>query len=166
MKDIHWLQSAHRGQLMVREYDYNRQLAAGIILSVDNVGYDDDYVLDGCCSAVRTVSELMIKQGASVSFYTNSRLKRLEEKSVWSCTATAGHMGGLLEGLGRVSYYAVVPVEKLLEYALRESHYDSVFFIILPSGDKRGESVVDRMRKQTGRELVVCYAGPAVEVPV
>ena len=166
MKDIHWLQSAHRGQLMVREFDYNRQLSACIILSVDNIGYSDDNILDRCCSTARTVCELIVGQGASVSFYTNSRLKRAEGIPVWSCSATAGHMGGLLEGLGRVSNYAGVSIEKLLEYALRESDFDSAFIVILPTGDKRGGDAADRLKKQTGRELVVCYAGPAEEAQV
>jgi len=166
MKDIHWPQSAHRGQLMVREFDYNRQLSACVILSVDSIGYNDGNVLDRCCSTARTVCELMIEQGASVSFFTNSRLKRARGKPVWSCNITAGHMGGLLEGLGRVSNYASLSLEKLLEYAVRESDYDSAFIIILPAGDKRGEDAADRLKRQTGRELMVCYAGSVSEVPI
>jgi len=166
MKDIHWLQSAHRGQLMVREYDYNRQLSACIILSTDSISYGDDDVLDRCCSTVRTVCELMIEQGASVSFFTNARLKRVAGKPVWSCNAGAGNMGGLLEGLGRITYYAVAPVDKLLEYALRESDYDSAFILILPAGDRRGEEAADRLTKQTGRELAIYYASPVVSEPI
>lgn len=155
MKEIHWLQSAHRGELMVREFDYNRQLSACVILGVDAVSPADTEGLDECCSTARTICELLAETGASVNFFTNSLLIRRSGREVWKCDVSSGSTGELLEGLGRVSYNACCSLESLLEYALRKNEYDAVFIVILPAGDNRGEEAIARLRNRTGQEALL-----------
>jgi len=155
MKEIHWPKSAHRGELMVREFEYNRQLTACVVMSVDGLSALDDEELDRCCAAARTICETLVKKGVSVSFFTNSRLKRKDERGVWKCEVSLGHAGGLLEGLGRVSSYACCPVDKLLESAHHQSTLDAAFVVIVPACESRGEEAANRLRHRTGREVLL-----------
>jgi len=155
MKEIHWLQSAHRGMLMVREFDYNRQLSASVILSVDGLSLLDTSGLDMCCFAARTACETLAEAGVPVSFFTNARLSRLEAKDVWRCEVSAGRTGALLEGLGRVTGYSCSPLDKLLDYAMRESDFNAAFIIILPAIDNAGAETVVRLRSTSGREILL-----------
>ena len=155
MRDIHWLQSAHKGELMVREFDYTRQLSACVLLGIDGAGLPDDDELDKCCAVARSVCETLVERGVAVDFFTNALLKRRSGREVWRSKAAPGHTGGLLEGLGRVSSYACCSLERLLEYALRESEFDAAFILILPAGEKRSGELVNRMRNNTNQEVLL-----------
>jgi hypothetical protein len=154
MKEIHWPQSAHRGQFMVREFEYNRQLSACVVLSVEGTGYVDNEELDRCCEVTRTICETLVEKGVFVKFFTNSRLWRKEVKGVWKCEVTGGQTGGLLEALGRATNYTCCPLEELLEFARHDSSHDTAYILILPSNDKNGEEAADRLRKNTGQEVL------------
>ena len=155
MKDIHWLQSARRGELMVREFEYNRQLSVNVILSVEGIDILDDKLLDKCCAAARTICEFLIEKGVPVSFFTNALLLRKERKAAWRCDASAGRTGGLLEGLGRISTRACSSLERLLEYAVHENDSDASFIVILPESGKNEDEPIERLRKATGQEVMV-----------
>jgi len=159
MKEIHWLQSAHRSELMVREFDYNRQLSVCVILSVEGIDPWGEQEIDECCAIARTVCETLVSAGAAVNFFTNALLRRKEDKEYWKCEVSSGSTGALLEGLGRASSYGCGPLERLLIYALRENDYDAAFILILPSGEKRGEEAANRLRSSTGQEVLVINAG-------
>jgi hypothetical protein len=158
MKEIHWLQSAHRGELMVKEFDYNRQLSVSVLLSVEGCDPWNEDAMDECCAVARAVCETLVGTGVSINFFTNARLKRKAVEDVWKCEVSTGHTGALLEGLGRASSYACGTLEKLLEYALRESNFDAAFVVILPEGERRGESAANRLRSSTGQEVLVIKA--------
>lgn len=155
MKEIHWLQSAHRGEIMVREYDYTRQLSACVILSVDGIGLNDEEELDGCCAVARTICETLAETGVSVDFFTNARLKRVSDEEVWKCEVSAGRTGSLLEGLGRVLCYSRCSLWNLLEFAHQESDFDAAFIIILPASEKHGREAMERLRGSSGREVML-----------
>ena len=155
MKEIHWLQSARRNELMVREFDYTRQLSACVILAVDEINQKDEDCLDECCSAARSVCESFVASGVSVSFFTNSILMRISEKGLWKCEASPGSTSTLLEGLGRVTSSSRGGLYALLEYALLNSDYDAAFVIILPAGDARGDEAINFIRKKSGREALL-----------
>ena len=140
---------------MVREYDHTRQLSACVLLSVDGISINDENILDDCCSAARTVCETLVDSGASVSFFTNARLKRSYDDEVWRCEASAGRTSGLLEGLGHLLCFSRSPLSKLLEYAHRESEFDSAFIVILPAAENGGGEAIGRLRAATGREVLL-----------
>ena len=159
MKEIHWLQSARRSELMVREFDYTRQLSASVILGVDEIEVKDEEGLDLCCSAVRSVCEKLADAGVSVSFFTNSRLMRIHGKEFWKCDVSAGHTGTLLEGLGRVTCYSKGTLNALLEFAMLNSDYDAAFVVVLPANDSRGAEAVNILRSKSGRETLLIQMG-------
>ena len=155
MKEIHWSQSAHRGELMVREFDYNRQLSVSVILSVYGIDPKDENEVDECCVAARAVCETMIKTGITVKFFSNARLQRKSVIGNWKCEVSAGRMETLLESLGRASCVACGSFEKLLEYAMLESEFEDAFIIILPPGNKQGTEAIDRLRRLNGQEVMI-----------
>ena len=158
MKEMHWLQSAHRGQLMVREFDYNRQHSVSLLLSVEGIDPWKDDEMDGCCATARTICETLLASGAIVSFFTNARLRRRDEKEIWKCEVSSGYTGRFLEGLGRAASHACGTLEGLLAFALRESSHDSAFVVVLPAKDHRGDEAARRLRAGTGQEVLVISA--------
>jgi hypothetical protein len=154
MKEIHWLQSAKRGGLMVREFEYSRQPSTCVVLNVEGVG-SEEADMDKLCSVTRSVCQALIDTGASVSFYANAQLKRKERRDVWKCEASQLHMGTLLEGLGRATSNASAKAEKLFQLALRGSDPDAAFIVVLPANDISGAQLVQTLRQKTGREFLI-----------
>jgi hypothetical protein len=154
MKEIHWLQSARRGDLMVREFEYSRQPAACVVLNVEGVG-SEDADMDKLCSVTRAVCQALVNTGASVSFYTNSWLRRKGRCDVWKCEASPLYMGMLLEGLGRATSSAAVTADRLMQQALRESDPDAAFIVVMSAKDISGAQLVEVLRRKTGREFLL-----------
>jgi len=155
MKEIHWTKSAQRNELVVREFDYNRQISVSVILNVEGINLHDEEGLDECCAIARTVCESLVGTGATIRFFTNSLLKRKSNRTVWQCRVSSGHTGELLEGLGRVTAYFNNPLDKLLDFSLRESDFDSAFIVIMHPDDIRGNDAIHRLRSNTGGEALL-----------
>ena len=154
MKQIHWLQSASRGSLMVREYEYSRQPSACVILNVDEIGQEDSD-MDRLCSLTRSVCRELLDIGAVLDFYTNSMLKRREKRDVWKCEASPGHISTLLDGLARATYETSVTSERLLRQALRDSDPDTSFIVVMSENNTSGAQLVESLRQMSGREFLV-----------
>ncbi|NMA24248.1 MAG: DUF58 domain-containing protein [Clostridiales bacterium] len=154
MKEIHWPQTAKRGCLMVREFEYSRQPSACVILNVEGAGPEESD-MDKLCSVTRAVCQALINTGASVSFFTNAQLKRKERWGVWKCEASPLYMGMLLEGLGRATSTAAATADRLLRQALRESDPDAAFIAVMPEYDTSGTQLIETLRQKTGREILL-----------
>ena len=154
MRDIHWLQSARRGDLMVREFEYNRQPSTCVILDVNGVGSSEDD-LDSLCSVTRSVCQALVNKGSAVSFYTNSRLKRRERREVWKCEASPLYMTALLEGLGRATSVAVASTDSLMQRAIRDSDPDAAFIIVSSANNADSAQLFEGQRHNTGREFLM-----------
>jgi len=158
MKEIHWLQSAHRGGLMVKEFDFNRQLSVCVLLSVEGVEPFWEERLDESCSLARVVCEVMVEAGANVSFCSNARLKGKKSEKQWKFEVTHGTAPNLLEGLGRVTSLNCGTLEGLLDFALRKNRTDTAYIVILPEKDARREYAEMRLRANTNQEVLVLLA--------
>lgn len=101
MKTISWTQSARRSQLMVREFDFTRDMSCTVLLVADGMMPTQVDRLDHCCSIVRTVCQEMTDRGVNVDFYTNSPIEGFGSKksSLWKCTSTSKNQQDLLRGL-------------------------------------------------------------------
>ena len=163
MKDIHWLQSARHAELMVREFEYNRQMSVNVILSVEGINISDDEGLDKCCAAARAICEELVKKSVPVNFFTNSLLQHKGSKGIWKCEVSSVLTGGLLEGLGRVSSHACSTMEKLLEYAIRDNDSAASFIVIVHESGKHCEESIDRLRRATGQEVMLVRIGNHTE---
>jgi len=166
MKEIHWLKSAGRGELVVREFDYNRQISVSVILNVEGHNFNDKEGLDECCGIARTVCETLVEKGAVIKFFTNSVLTGKGNRSAWKCIASSGNTGELLEALGRVTAYFYNSMEKLLDYTVRESDFDSAFILIMPAEDMRGKAAIHRLRSSNSGEALLLQGTRASEESV
>jgi len=158
MKEIHWLQTAHRGEIIVREFDYNRQLSISVLMSVEGLKPWKHEGIDGCCAVAWSVCENLMAAGAVVNFFTNAHLRRKERNLIWQCQVSDGNTGSFLEGLGRASSHASISLSDLLIYALRDSAFDSAFIVILPEGDARSEEAANMLRSGTRQEVMIIHA--------
>jgi hypothetical protein len=155
-KEIHWLQSARRAELMVRELDYNRQLSACVIMGTDEINFTEEKKLDEICVVARNVCETLVKTGVAVVFFTNAMVMRpVRKHTCWRCEVSASRTGELLEGLGRTVGHVIATLESLLDRACRESDQDTAFIVILPEGGARSEEAVERLRHKTGRDIMI-----------
>ena len=155
MKDIHWLQSARRGELMVREYEYNRQLSVNVILCVSGISPLDEKSLDDACAVTRTICEALLGKGIPLSFFTNALLQHSGKRDIWNIEVAVGHITGLLEGLGRVMNYSCSSVDNLLEFARRKNDTDAAFIVVFPKLETRDEDAVNQLRRVTGQDVLV-----------
>jgi len=155
MKEIHWLHSAHSGDLMVREFDYNRQLSACVIMSVEGIGFGGLTMLDEICVLARSVCETLTDAGVLVSFFTNAKLKNIISEDSWRCEVSSSCKEDFLEGLGRVVGYETASLSRTIDRAYRESDPDTAFVIILPKGDCHGEDTADRLKRRTSQEVLI-----------
>ena len=165
MRDIHWMQSARKNELMVREFDYNRQLSATVVLSVEGIASFDAELLDACCSTARTVCETLTNLGVLVNFHTNARIFARDRTGIWSCEASPGKLGVLLEGLGRASSYLACPVGKLLGHIARANTSDNAYVIILPEATPAAEAAAAELRRNTGQEVMLVPVTTKEEMP-
>ncbi|MCL2226889.1 MAG: DUF58 domain-containing protein [Oscillospiraceae bacterium] len=159
MKEIHWLKSAQRGELMVKEFDFNREFSVSVLMNVDGVSYQDDEELDSICSMARTVCQALADAGASVTFFANALRRGSRGGSLWKCEASKMHAEELLEGLGRVTCLDNGKLDDLTAYALRESSLDSAYILILPNGDERATEASRMLRENTNQEVMVIRPG-------
>jgi len=164
MREIHWMQSAKRGSLMIREFDYTRELSAAVIFPVDDIEAGETELLDLSCSYVRAVCETLVSQGVNVSFYTNGYLPAKMDKGVWNTEASAGRMRGLLEGLGRLTCFSKCKSAALITHAALKSGTDNAFIIVLPKNDTENGAALEKeiagLRSYTGQEVLTLYVSP------
>jgi len=159
MKEIHWTASAHRGELMVREFDFNRQLSVNVLLSVDGIEPWYEPGLDECCAMARSVCEELSQAGAVINFFSNSSLYGTSFTKPWRCEVSAVNNRNFLEGLGRTSSYDSGSLGQLVAFSLLESKFDDAFILILPDHDKRAESAASLLRSESNQEVLVLPVG-------
>ena len=153
MRDIHWTQTARKGSLMVREFDYNRQLSASVILSISEVSPAEPDRMDLCCSVARTVCETLTDQGVEIDFYTNGRVGR-NAAAIWSCKVTPEKKGSLLEGLSILTGFAGCSTDHLLQMVSRENNMDTAYIVISSELDTKAAAAVAMIHKRTGVETM------------
>ena len=164
MKEIHWMASAHRGELMVKEFDYNRELTISVLMCVEGIHPWLDTGMDELCELTRTVCETMVATGAMVNYFTNCRLRGKSSARLWNVEVSSFTTKRLLEGLGRATSYECGTLEGLLDYAVNQNGFDTAYVVILPFGDNRGDLVTQVLRQHTGQEVLVLNARNHEEV--
>jgi len=155
MKEVHWLKSAQRGELMVKEFDFNRKFSVSVLMSAEGISYSDDEEMDKMCELARAVCENLAAAGASVRFFSNAMRRGVQRGSLWKCEVSTMHMGALLEGLGRATSLERGTLDDLTAFALRESNYDSAYILLLPKGDARAAEASRRLSASTNQEVSV-----------
>ena len=158
MKTISWSQSARRGQLMVREFDYTRDLSCTVLLAIDGIGAKDAQTLDRCCSIARTVCQELTDRGVQVDLYTNAPLWGYANRGVWSCSASPGHMGDVLETLARLYAMQRCPAQELATLCAQSTDENNAFILIAGTENEWVRSAVEILHDVSGNDPLLITA--------
>jgi len=151
MHEISWSQTARRGELMVREFDFTRSLNCCVLLSVSGLSEDDeDELLDRCCGAARTVCDALIARGVEAALYTNASLVGYRAEPVRSATASLGRQMDVLDILARVSPVACSSPAELAAAALEEQRGAAAFVLISPHADAATAAALQILNARSG----------------
>ena len=135
MHTISWTQTARRGELTVREFDYTRSLNCCVILSVSGLAPEETELLDRCCGAARTVVEALCDQGVEAMLCTNAHLSGYGSSPFRSATASTGRQKDVLDILARASVTACSVPAALAESAVQTQSESAAFILIAPHAD-------------------------------
>ena len=138
MKTISWAQSARRGQLMVRDFDYTRDLSCTVLLAGDGIMPVDAEKLDRCCALARTVCREMTEHGINVDFFTNCIMEGFgtTKTTVWKTVATPQNQQELLRGLALLAPAPVMfAADVLAVSAVRSVGNNTAFVLVAPNED-------------------------------
>ena len=149
MHAISWSQTARRGELTVREFDYTRSLNCRVLLPVNGIEDDMD-LLDRCCSAVRTVCETLIEAGVEPVLYTNAALLGYPSTPMRSVSAAAGREEDLLEVLARVTKSPCCSPSALVEECLSVETGSAAYLLVTPHDDDAAQSALELLNARSG----------------
>ncbi len=159
MKTISWSQTARRGELMVREFDYTRDMSCTVLLATNGLGPLENDLLDKCCSVARTVCEELTAKGVNIDLYTNAPLWGFSNRDIWSAGASPGRMGDVLETLARVYAAARCPAEELVGVSTRAAGVGTAFVLIAPYNNAKIQDALRAIHDTTGMDaLLLCVS--------
>lgn len=162
MKTISWSQTAHRGELTVREFDYTREISCAVLLNTYGAWMNESYP-DRCCSLARAVCEGLAESGIDLEFFTNSQLEGLTYEGFWSCSAGRDRLEQIWEILARVrpSYYTV---GQLAADVCERLENANAFVMITPTLDRETMDAVAMVERRFGiRSLVLAANEEALQ---
>lgn len=162
MKTISWSQTAHRGELTVKEFDYTREVSCAVLLNTYGAWMKEDYP-DRCCSLARAVCENLAESGISLEFFTNSQLCGLTYEGFWSCSADSDRLEQIWEILARVrpSYYTV---GQLAADVCEKLENAAAFVMIAPTPDRETLEAVALVEQRFGiRSLLLTVDGEEMQ---
>ena len=158
MRTISWNQTARRGELMVREFDYTRSLNCCVVLCVNGLDKEEETLLDTCCSAVRTICEDLAGRGVETVLFTNAALTGYGYGAFRSCVAAQGKMDDALEILARAGMAACCTPEELAEACLNQASDAAAYVVIAPHRGTETQLAADLLQARTGIEPLVIAA--------
>ena len=135
MHTISWSQTARRGELTVREFDYTRSLNCCVLLCVNGLSAEDTALLDRCCSAARTVCETLIAAGVEAALFTNAALVGYLNEPMRTATASLGRQKDVLDILARATSAACSGAAEFARAALEAQAGPAAFVLIAPHMD-------------------------------
>ena len=158
MHTISWSQTAMRGELTVREFDYTRSLNCRVLLLVHGLGDSEADLLDRCCSAVRTICEALMDAGVEAQLYTNAALAGYPNQPFRSVSAASGREEDLLEVLARVTQTPCGKAAELAEECLSASDDAAAYVLVTPHDDDEARSALLLLNKQAGMGALLVAA--------
>lgn len=158
MKTISWSQSARSGGLMVRQFDYTRDLSCMVMLCANGIHPLDTDTMDRCCAMARTVCEELISRNVNVDLYTNAALWGFAGREVWTCSASKVHQADMLETLARVYGSAQCSPTALADVCARAAGGNTAFVVIAPQGSEAVHNALKILHDTTGAEALLLAA--------
>ena len=150
MHTISWNQTARRGELTVREFDYTRSLNCSVLLSVSGLTGEDGELLDRCCGAARTVCETLLENGVEAQLFTNAALVGFPNAACRSVSAAPNREEDLLDVLARVTSAACSDAPRLVEECLRAQTEAAAYVLIAPHTDAGTDAALRLLNARSG----------------
>lgn len=163
MHEISWSQTARRGELTVREFDFTRSLNCCVLLCVNGLGEDEDELLDRCCGAARTVCDALIARGVEATLCTNAALVGYRAVPMRSATASLGRQTDVLDILARATPSACASPALLALLALEQQRSADAFVLIVPHADEASAAALETLNARGGFGAL-CVAADSLEV--
>ncbi len=132
MHTIHWLKSAQRGELMVREFDHTRDLSCAVILAVTTIRPQEYYLIDRCASIVRSVAEMLAAEHIAIRVYTNAYLHGFRDAAGGDAGGGFGNLEGILEFLARVDTASAESVPDIAREAAMRGGEGTAYLVVAP----------------------------------
>ena len=160
MHTISWSQTARRGELTVREFDYTRSLNCSVLLCVNGLTGEDGDLLDRCCGAARTVCETLLGNGVEAQLYTNAALIGFPNAPCRSVSAAPNREEDLLDILARVTSAACSDASRLVEECLAAQTEAAAYVLIAPRADAQTDAALRLLSARSGMgALLVAVEG-------
>ena len=163
MHEISWSQTARRGELTVREFDFTRSLNCCVLLCVNGLGDDEEALLDRCCGAARTVCDTLIENGVEATLCTNASLIGYRSAAMRTATASLGRQMDVLDILARVTSTACASPAELAMAALDAQREAAAFVLIAPHASDDITAALDALSVRSGFGALPVYVD-ALEV--
>lgn len=158
MRTISWSQTARRGELTVREFDFTRSVNCALMFCTDGIEYEENVLLDTCCSAIRTIGEELASRGVETDFFTNSILIGYKGFDIRSCSAAEGKMQELLDILARATALRCCRAEEMVDYCLNTRPNASAYIILAGHDGENVQRAMERLEARTGQHAMLIIA--------
>jgi len=155
MKSLSWLQSARAGRLMVKQYDYTKDMTVTVLLNVEcPPDIDRGKAVETCFSMTRGVCEKLEELGVQYRILTNATAAGAV--GMWSEISDGlgqKHLSTVLEGLGRATYDQTEAFALTLEKAVRGARQGRAHVVILPRVLPEYEHWLKRLKELSGGQV-------------
>lgn len=158
MKTISWTQSARRGKLMVRDFDFTRDLSCTVLLAGDGIMPTHVEKLDRCCSIVRTICRELTDRGVNVDFCTNCIMEGFgaKKRTVWKCVASPNDQRDLLEGLALLAPSPVRCAADIMAVsAARSAGERTAFVVVAPYDNEAVKKTVSILEEYSNMRVML-----------
>ncbi len=164
MHTISWNQTARRGELTVREFDYTRSLDCCVLFCVNGLTREDAELLDLSCSAARTICDTLCRNGVDARLFTNSALAGYPDAACRSATASPGRQEDVLDILARVTGVSCAAAVVFAEATLWEQPDAAAYLFLVPRRTEETESALEQLTRRTGVAPILICAEELEEV--
>ena len=158
MHDISWALTARRGELTVREFDSTRSMNCCVLLFIHGLNPLEKDLLDCCCSAVRSVCEVLLSCGVEAQLFTNAALSGYPNHAVRSVSASPNREDDLLDVLARVSFYSCCDAGLLVETCLSELPDAAAYVLVTARADADADRIIRMISYRTGLDTLMIAA--------
>jgi uncharacterized protein (DUF58 family) len=155
-RDIHWRSSARRGELILREYQQNRDFNLAVVLELWQPAKPNPARAELIERSLSFVATLLVQHGRDCRD-SNLRLAVSGATTFrWQGQSTAASLESLFDGLAVIEAGPAVDTKKLVEETLQETSASTQIVVLTTRSSD--DAVGDTMRLQNPRVDVVRLA--------
>lgn len=159
-RSISWTQSARLGRLLVKQQECTADMTCSVLLNVEYGREEGDAkLLERCFSMVRSICEELERRKIAYDFRTNGVIAGAMGN--WKQVGEglgAGHLGTVLEGLGRMTYDHRESAVEFLSAVLTGTQAGRGFLFVAPRQNGNLSPLLKAMEERSGQKVLTIYA--------